>query len=83
MASGDWYKITVDRDGIYRITYSELVNLGIKEPANVRIYGSGGGMLPELADKNSGNDLQEIPVWIDGNGNVLFYGQESVVWKYD
>jgi len=90
MASGDWYKISVDRDGIYRITYSELVDLGITDPANVRIYGSGGAMLPETADKKSGNDLQEIPIWIhtkDGvfkNGDyILFYGQGPVVWQYN
>jgi hypothetical protein len=90
MASGDWYKITIDREGIYQITYSELVSLGITDPANVRIYGSGGAMLPEEADKNSGNDLQEIPIWIhtkDGtfkNGDyILFYGQGPVVWQFN
>ena len=90
MASGDWYKITVDREGIYRITYSELVNLGITNPENVRIYGSGGAMLPEKADKRLAHDLQEIPIWIhtrDGvfkNGDyILFYGQGPVVWQYN
>ena len=91
MASGEWYKIAVEQDGIYRITYSELVSLGITDPANVRIYGSGGAMLPEMADQNSGNDLQEIPVWVqtknDGvfqNGDyILFYGQGPAVWRYN
>ena len=90
MASGDWYRIIVERDGIYRITYSELVGLGISDPENVRIYGSGGAMLPEIADKNSGNDLQEIPIWMhtkDGvfkNGDyIVFYGQGPVVWQYN
>ena len=82
MASGDWYKITVDREGIYRITRSELAGLGITDFANVRIYGSGGAMLPERADKNSGNDLQEIPIWINGD-NILFYAQGPVVWQYN
>ena len=91
MESGDWYKITVNRDGIYRITYSELVSLGITDPENVRIYGSGGAMLPEMANSNSGNDLKEIPIWMhtgnDGVFNsgdyILFYGQGTVVWKYN
>ena len=68
MASGNWYKIAVDKEGIYRITYSELVNLGITDPENVRIYGLGGAMLPETADKNSGNDLLEI----DSEPRLLF-----------
>ncbi len=91
MASGDWYKISVDRDGIYQITYAELRNLGITDPANVRIYGSGGAMLPEKANKNSGGDLKEISIWMytgsDGIFNdgdyILFYGQGPVVWQYD
>jgi len=91
MASGEWYKITVEQDGIYRITYSELVSLGVTDPANVRIYGSGGAMLPETADQNSKNDLQEIPIWMqtknDGvfqNGDyILFYGQGPAIWKYN
>ena len=91
MSSGDWYKFTIERDGIYRINYSDLVNLGIKDPENVRIYGSGGGMLSETPDKNHANDLQEIPIWmntaIEGkfqNGDyILFYGQGPVVWKYN
>ena len=91
MASGEWYRIAVEQDGIYRITYSELVSLGVSDPENVRIYGSGGAMLPETADQHSGNDLQEIPIWMqtktDGvfrNGDyILFYGQGPAVWKYN
>ncbi|MDR1154646.1 MAG: type IX secretion system sortase PorU [Bacteroidales bacterium] len=91
MASGDWYKITVDRDGIYRITCSELISLGITDPANVRIYGSGGAMLSEKANEHSGDDLQEIPIWMytgnDGvfnNGDyILFYGQGPAIWQYN
>ena len=90
MASGNWYKITVERDGIYRITYSELQNLGITDPANVRIYGKGGSMSPEKASKYAANDLQEIPIWMhtrDGtfkNGDyIIFYGQGPAVWHYN
>ena len=90
MASGDWFRIAVESDGIYCITYSELTSLGITDPENVRVYGSGGAMLPECADLNSGNDLEEIPVWMytgsDGVFNsgdyILFYGQGPVTWKY-
>ncbi len=89
--TGDWYKISVESDGIYRITYTELRNLGIADPENVRIYGSGGAMLPETADKNFADGLKEIPVWMytgaDGVFNsgdyVLFYGQGPAVWQYD
>ena len=90
MSSGDWFKISVEHDGIYRITYSELVNLGIFDPENVRIYGLGGSMLPEMADENSSQDLREIPLWMHTNDGVfksgdyiLFYGQAPTVWQYN
>ncbi len=91
LASGEWYKIYTKRDGVYRITWSELRGLGLTDPANVRIYGWGGTMLPETADKNYDADLEEIPirmvsktagVFADGD-YILFYGQGPAVWKYD
>ena len=91
MAAGDWFRITVDRDGVYRITYAELVNLGLSDPANVRIYGLGGGMLPDLADKDYPSDLQEIPIFMQmanqrefrSGDYILFYAQGPAVWKYN
>ena len=29
LASGTWYKMEVTKEGIYKITYNDLVNLGI------------------------------------------------------
>ncbi len=91
LSSGDWYRMYIARDGIYRISYTELRDLGISNPADIRIYGSGGAMLPEKVGKDSGNDLEEIPVWMytgaDGIFNegdyILFYGQGPVVWQYN
>ena len=51
LATGKWYKIGVSDDGVYKLTYNDLVNLGMDmsnvNPKNIRIYGNGGGMLPE------------------------------------
>ena len=43
LASGKWVRIKVEKDGIYRLTWEQLSDLGISNPANVRVYGNGGG----------------------------------------
>ncbi|MDR1672402.1 MAG: type IX secretion system sortase PorU [Bacteroidales bacterium] len=91
MSSGEWYQVYVVQDGVYRITYEELRDMGLSDPARVRIYGAGGAMLPETADVHSSDDIREIPVMMvcqtDGvftHGDyVLFYGQGPVVWQYN
>ncbi|MDR0815709.1 MAG: type IX secretion system sortase PorU, partial [Bacteroidales bacterium] len=90
MASGEWYRMFITQDGIYRITYEELLNLGLSNPANVRIYGAGGAMLPEMAGSVE-KGLQEIPVRMvcktagvfAAGDYILFYGQGTVVWRYN
>ncbi|MDR1865719.1 MAG: type IX secretion system sortase PorU [Bacteroidales bacterium] len=91
MASGKWYRIALAQDGIYRIRYEDLLALGLDDPAAVRIYGSGGAMLPEKADGNATADLKEIPVMMmcktDGvftyGDCILFYGQGPARWRYN
>ena len=50
MASGDWYKIGLPETGVYKLTYSDLTELGINlaniDPRQIRIYHNGGGVLP-------------------------------------
>jgi hypothetical protein len=91
LSSGEWYKIHITRDGIYQITYAELRNLGLSNPADVRIYGSEGAMLPETVDARFSDDLKEVPILMVTKNNgvftdgdyILFYGQGPVVWKYN
>ncbi len=91
LKSGSWIKIKVTFNGIYQLTYDELLNLGIDNPANVRIYGNGGGMLSALNINQCIDDLVENPIWFekgsDGIFNsgdyILFYGQEANIWQYD
>jgi hypothetical protein len=56
LASGNWYKIAVQQVGVYKITQSNLSDLGVNTSNlscnRIRIFGSGGGMLPQLNSKN-------------------------------
>lgn len=91
--SGDWYKISVLRDGIYRIGYSELLALGMDESdmisSKIRFFGNGGGMLPFDNSIERIDDLEEIAIDVlDGGDNridpgdyILFYGQGQDRWE--
>ena len=93
LSGGDWYKIRLNRSGIYKITYSDLAGMGMDvnsiNPENIRIYGNGGGMLPESNSEFRYDDLQENAIIVhdggDGNFNegdyILFYGESPNAWK--
>lgn len=87
LSSGNFYKIKVDKSGIFKITTQFLKDLGINpstvNPKNFRIYGNGGIMLPEHNQDVKYSALQENAiqvvgendgVWNDGD-YALFYAQ--------
>jgi Peptidase family C25. len=91
LSTGDWYKFYIRKSGVYQISYNELKNMGISNPADVRIYGNGGKVLPEVYSGKTEDDLQEIPIMMetgtDGKFNdgdyILFYAEGPVTWTYD
>ena len=96
LASGNWYKIAVQQDGVYKITQSNLSDLGVNTSNlscnKIRIFGSGGGMLPKLNNNFRYDGLQENAISVvDINNNgifesgdyILFYGQSPDRWSYN
>jgi len=93
LASGDWYKIYIKEDGIYRLTYDDLRNLGINmnglNPDMIRIFGNGGELLSEAAGTERIDDLAENAIrvvtanpGVFANGDyVLFYGKGTRSWN--
>ncbi len=82
LASGYWVKIKVTENGIHRLSYNQLQNLGISNPANVRVYGNGGGILSMMNSDSRYDDLVENNIAHNGD-HILFYGQSPATWKYD
>ena len=84
---GQWYKIGITGQGIYRIDYSFLQEAGIAvnsiDPRHISIYGNGGGMLPQPNEAPRPTDLQENAIFVQGEADgsfdpqdfILFYGQ--------
>ncbi len=97
LAGGNFYKIAVTAEGMYKVDYSFVKNTLKVEPSSfnfntLAIYGNGGGMVPDLNSVARPDDLLENPTLVvDNNGNnkmdegdyLLFYGQMPDAWKYN
>jgi hypothetical protein len=91
LASGSWFKVAVDQSGIYRLSFEQLQEMGMGNPASVRIFGQGARLLPERFSEDYADDLNPVPVYLDkgsdglfGPGDhVLFYAEGPVGWTFD
>ncbi|MBC3541717.1 type IX secretion system sortase PorU [Rufibacter sediminis] len=92
LASGEWYKIGVPASGMYKLDRAALQAMGLNlqnlNPRNLRLFGNGGGMLPQANSAPRPDDLVENAVWVEGeqdgsfdaNDYLLFYGQGPHTW---
>jgi len=92
LANGKWFRISVQKAGIYKITYDDFVAMGFDpatiDPAKISVYGNGGGMLPESNATPRTDDLIENAIVVQDGGDgkldpgdyVLFYGESPDIW---
>ncbi len=92
--SGRWYMMSMTSTGMYKITYSELAEMGVPvtsiNPKDIRIYHNGGGVLPMLNSADRHQDLVEIPIYVSGendgsfdeNDYIVFYARGPVTWEH-
>jgi len=96
LASGDWYKIATTQNGIHRIDYNGLKNMGINpdliDPRKIKFYGNGAGMLPTPNSAFRYDDLNEVSIQVKGeedgkfnsNDFILFFGESQIdQWIYN
>ena len=92
LANGKWYKVRIDKSGIYKITYDELQQMGFDvsvDPHKIAVFGNGGGILPEVNNQFRHEDLVQNPIVVMGENDgsfdpsdyILFYGEGPVIWK--
>ena len=90
LKSGKFVKISVSQNGLYKLTYEELQNMGV-DPKRARIFGYGGAMLNEDFSKPYLDDLPEAAIYeykgsdgVFGAGDyIIFYGQGPTAWQYN
>ena len=95
LSSGDWYRLTVSEDGLYRLDAALLssagINVGAIDPRTIRIYGNGGREVPEASETPRVNDLVENAIAVQGESDgkfdsgdyVYFYGRSPRGIRYD
>jgi len=95
LASGEWYRIAVTQEGIFRIDAQFLstagVNVSAVDPRTIKIYGNGGQEVPENLTLPRAIDLTENAIYVEGEGDgqfgggdyVLFYARPPRGWAYD
>ncbi len=96
LSDGDIYKIAVSETGIHKLTFDFLKNeleipLESIDPRTIKIYGNGGGFLPELVEAERADDLVENAIYIEGEGDgnfdsgdyILFYAEGADKWYYN
>src|SRR5574344_2323373 len=94
LSKGDWYKISIPSNGVYKLTYNDFISLGIPDSAiksqNLSIFGNGGHQIPTNNSLSPQTDLQENSIYVfDPNndlskgGYVLFYGESSTQYSYN
>lgn len=87
LSSGIWHRTKITDEGIYKINYQTLVNLGFKptsdNPKTIKIYNNGGYALNESFTFLTPSDLIENAISVVGeddevlneNDYVVFYGR--------
>lgn len=89
---GLMFRMEIDAEGIYALTYEHLSSLGIDlsgfDPRSFRIYGNGGYMLAETAGETEDTELRENAILVEGEQDgswdpgdrILFYGRSVNSW---
>ena len=83
LAAGQWYKIEVAADGVYKIDRPFLAALGVNgsiPSTAVRIYGNSGGMLPEANNRPRIDDLEELALQVEDGGDGLLNGSDYLLF---
>ncbi|MEN9993586.1 MAG: hypothetical protein RL762_243 [Bacteroidota bacterium] len=91
--TGKWYRIAVNKDGIYKIDKAFLEACGFNttnlNPAHIHIYGNGEGVIAEANSSPITDDLAQNAIMVSGeadgtfdaNDYLLFYGWGAHRWE--
>jgi len=95
LSSGEWYKIKIYKDGIYKLNGTDFQRMGFSlsnlSINKIRVYGNGGGMLSEANSVYRHDDIVENPIKVydlnsngifDANDYLLFYDEGTQTWYY-
>ncbi len=83
LATGEWFKIPIPREGIYELSASYLERLGLElssiNPQRIQLWGTTGWMLPEL-NSDDKPELVQIPIIVEGEDDGVFNDSDRVIF---
>lgn len=84
LASGKWYKMAIEKNGVYKISSNTVREMGFDlskiDPRNIRIYGNGGGMLPQANAATRPTDLTENAIFVSGESDGVFHPNDYILF---
>lgn len=84
LSTGLWIKLGINEDGIYKITHTDLQSYGINpatlDPGKIRIFGNGGGMLPQKINTPRVKDLNEVAIKVIGEEDGIFNVNDFILF---
>src|SRR5664279_1395490 len=63
LATGKWIKAQTNQSGIHKITFASLKAMGFESPQNVKFFGLPPGILPQMNNVPTSDDLQQFRIW--------------------
>ena len=82
LSTGTWVKLKVTESGMVRIREKDAQSWGLSGVKNLRVFGYGGAQLPENFSEEYVDDLPQVPVTRNASGDILFYAQGPLTWRY-
>lgn len=81
LASGKWARVEVMETGMQFLSNATLRSLGFNDTSKVKVFGSGGTVLPEMLYAGMTDDLPQTASMQTPDG-ILFYGVSNVSWDF-
>lgn len=84
LISGNWYKIKVDKSGVFKLDKKFFTDNGIPTSgynlSTLKIYGNGNGRMPENTTEYRYGALQQIPIDFIGSEDNDFGANDYVIF---
>lgn len=82
LSSGEWVKLSFPGSGIYKITYSDLINYGFEvsnlNPKNIHLYSVQGTEIP-VKNGSIKSSADELSIYIEGEADGKFDANDYII----
>jgi hypothetical protein len=83
LSAGNWYKIEVAAQGVYKIDVSFLFSLGLASPlpsGQLRLFGRRQYILSEANNSYYSDDLEELAIQVIDGGDGIMNGSDYALF---